>query len=194
MGDRKSKMLLTTVLLSILGPLSVLGHGNMVWPPSWFDPNGTIGLSPMGFMYGYPEFKDAPVSWFSNWTFIPGEATLDSSLSTIPDFHGDAYTIWDRVHCFMIMEGPGAYDVCTSWYPTSPDKNPWMAPGTARVFSPCGVYGGNPFGCGSTNEEECPGGGSSYGSDARSIDWVDAVSTEWARGGKVEVGWGMIAN
>jgi hypothetical protein len=26
-------------------------------------------------------------------------------------------------------------------------KNPWRAPGTAKVYSPCGVFGGNPQGC-----------------------------------------------
>ena len=34
-----------------LAPL-VWSHGNMVWPPTWFDPRGEIGLSPGGFMMG----------------------------------------------------------------------------------------------------------------------------------------------
>merc|ERR1719184_155214 len=86
--------------------------------------------------------------WFSNWTFIPEdqEATLDPLFFTVPDFHGDAFTVWDRVNCFLI-EGPD-YDVCKAWYPVDPARNPWMAPGTAPVYSPCGWAGGNPEGCG----------------------------------------------
>ena len=26
-------------------------------------------------------------------------------------------------------------------------KNPWHAPGTADIYSPCGTFGGNPQGC-----------------------------------------------
>merc|ERR1712212_859354 len=73
-------------LVSLVLP-SVLGHGALMWPPSWFDPNGTIGLTPGGFMAGQYEF--APNMWYTNWTFIPGEATLDPSLYTFPDFHGE---------------------------------------------------------------------------------------------------------
>ena len=28
-----------------------------------------------------------------------------------------------------------------------PNKNPWHAPGTAPIASPCGRFGGNPHGC-----------------------------------------------
>jgi len=40
--------------------------------------------------------------------------------------------------------------VTPSWMLASPrtrNTNPWQAPGTAPVFSPCGVNGGNPRGC-----------------------------------------------
>jgi len=160
----------------------------MVWPPSWFDPNGEVGLSPGGFVIGDLN----PSAWFTNWTFIPGEPTLDSSFYTVPDFHGDSYTLWDRVNCVSNL---APYDVCRAWYPINPSHNPWMAPGSAPTFSPCGVWGGNPFGCGDVEENyECPGGGSSRGPDARNIEWPDVVETIWERGAKAEVGWGMIAN
>ena len=110
--------------MSVLGPLSVLGHGALMWPPSWFDPNGTVGLTPGGFMAG--EYKTAPNMWYTNWTFIPGEPTLDPSLYGMPDFHGDAYKVWDKKACFT---DPGNQDVCPTWYPTNADRNPWMAPG-----------------------------------------------------------------
>ena len=185
-------MLHTSLLLYILGPLSVLGHGNMMWPPTWFDPNGTVGLTPGGFMHG--EYDTAPNMWYSNWTFIPGEPTLDPSLYSMPDFHGDAYKVWDKVHCFTSI---GETDVCPTWYPTSFERNPWMVPGNAEVFSPCGIAGGNPYGiegCDYKNGDFCTWGGYSFGPDARDLDWKDAVWTEWPRGEKVEVGWGLKAN
>jgi len=186
-------MLLCIFVFSALGPLSVLGHGALMWPPSWFDPNGTVGLTPGGFMAG--EYKTAPNMWYNNWTFIPGEPTLDPSLYGMPDFHGDAYIIWDKKHCFT---DPGApYDVCPTWYPTNADRNPWMAPGSAPVFSPCGIAGGNPFGvegCEGGEDDFCTWGGYQYGPDARTIDLKDAVFTEWQSGGTAKVGWGLKAN
>ena len=108
-------MLPEWLLFSFLGPLQVLGHGNMMWPPTWFDPNGTIGLTPGGFMHG--DYETAPNMWFTNWTFIPGKPTLDPSLYSMPDFHGSAYEVWDKVHCFT---SSGYGDVCLIWYPTYP--------------------------------------------------------------------------
>merc|ERR1712107_465082 len=73
--------------------------------------------------------------------------------------------------------------------------NPWMAPGTAPVFSPCGWGGGNPEGCGGVPYgQECPGGGYSVGFDSRSVVWNDTVTTEWMSGSAAEVGWGLLAN
>jgi len=161
-------MILASLMVVIFGPLSVLGHGNMIWPPTWLGPNETIQPG--------NDYNKSIIMWFSNWTFIPGVATLDPSLYTLPDFHGDDYQPVEYI------------------YPTTPDRNPWMAPGTARVFSPCGVAGGNPFGMSSTSFETSRGLGFSYGPDARDIDWKDAIFTKWHRGGKAEVGWGIYAN
>jgi len=181
-------ILLLFLAICSVGPQYAEGHGNMVWPPSWFDPNGEIGLTPGGFA----DWDSSPISWFSNWTFIPGEPTIDPSLLTVPDFHGDSYTIWDRAQCVSTLVD---FNICRAWYPINPSHNPWMAPGSAPTFSPCGIYGGNPFGCGDVEEDgECSGGGSSRGPDARDIAWAEAVATTWERGTSAEVGWGMIAN
>ena len=40
----------------------------------------------------------------------------------------------------------------------------------------------------------CTWGGYQYGPDARKIDLKDAVFTEWQRGARAEVGWGLKAN
>ena len=183
-------MLSSRLVFALVGPLSVAGHGNMVWPPTWFDPDGKDGLMPGGVIYG----ENAPLQWFSNWTFIPEgqEATLDPSLFTVPDFHGDAYKVWDTVNCFLLP--PFDYDICRVWYPIDPARNPWMAPGTAPVFSPCGLWGGNPKGCGGVAQDgECPGGGSSMGPDSRDITWNNTVTTQWTKGGVAEVGVIIIA-
>ena len=182
-SERPPGMLCLAIFLA-LGPLLVASHGNMVWPPTWFDPDGKDGLRPGGVGLG----ENLPMAWFSNWTLIPEdqEATLDRWLFTVPDFHGDAWSIWDRVNC-LALEGLH-YDVCKAWYPINPARNPWMAPGTAPVFSPCGWGGGNPEGCGGVPYgQECPGGGYSVGYDSRSVIWNDTVTTEWIRGGAAEV-------
>ena len=94
-------MLCLAIFLALC-PLLVASHGNMVWPPTWFDPDGKDGLRPGGVGLG----ENLPMAWFSNWTLIPEdqEATLDPWLFTVPDFHGDAWSIWDRVNC-LALEG-----------------------------------------------------------------------------------------
>jgi hypothetical protein len=47
------------------------------------------------------------------------------------------------------------------------------AQGSAPVFSPCGIAGGNPFGvegCEGGEDDFCTWGGYQYGPDARTID------------------------
>jgi len=80
------------------------------------------------------------------------------------------------------------------------ESNPWLAPGSAKVFSGCGVAGGNPDGCpeGSPSlpGQDCSpyGGGYSYGPRAEDFEFVDVVTTEWKKGDVVTAGWGMVAN
>merc|ERR1712210_335563 len=57
-------------------------------------------------------------------------------------------------------------------------NNPWFAPGTAPVHSPCGVWGGNPGGCRSGDPSErfgdCCGnncGGWSFGTTVQEVAW-----------------------
>ena len=184
LSDSLVKML--ALLLLVLGPLSVLGHGAMVWPYNWQDKNGEVGLEPYGYL------TLGSVSWFTNWTFIPGEATLDPDLLTAPDCQEGR---WDTKHCLDTF-GTG-YDICPAWCPMDPGRNPWMAPGSAPVDSPCGVLGGNPRGCPEgawPPPKECPGGGSPYGPDALVINFPDVMTTEWRAGESATVGWGFVAN
>lgn len=70
--------------------------------------------------------------------------------------------------------------------------NPWRSPGSAPLASPCGVGGGNPRGCGGATV--CPGGGYAYGTDARLMDFPNAVTSKWVAGTVVEAAWGIVAN
>lgn len=80
-------------------------------------------------------------------------------------------------------------------------RNPWRAPGTAVIQSPCGVFGGNFNGCPGAGDNpeffpfgDCPGGGSSYGPKAETINFPNVAFTPWQAGSTVEVGWSVSAN
>lgn len=168
-------------LLGSLIPQTAEGHGSMVKPYSWIDTGGNIGMeSFMSCNAGFdvpvaPDFRmGAACLWFNNFTLIPGEPTLDPAMLTHPQF-----VQWGMM-----------------------EKNPWMSPGSAPLFSPCGVAGGNPNGCppGSSQEfgEYCPNAGWAYGPLAEeyyiSPGFPDVVTTEWKAGSVVEAAWAIIAN
>jgi len=161
-----------------------LGHGSLVKPFSWIDTGGYVGMAPYSSCYAGALLPVSPIPfqglscyWFNNFTFIPGEPTLDPAMKTF------------RQHPFPVPVHPL-------------DNTPWLAPGSAPVFSPCGVAGGNPNGCppGSTQGagDLCRGGGWAYGPLAEDY-YVDpgfpnVMTTEWKIGSIVEAGWGMVAN
>jgi len=153
--------------------VEVSGHGSMVWPYTWMDQGGQNGLVEGGECVSMAILDDgryaASCVWFTNYTFIEGEQTLDDSMKTYFNMYG-------------------SYDPYKS--------NPWRAPGSAFIHSPCGGAGGNPYGCpeGSDELQDCPGGGFSYGPFAEDFDFPDVKVTEWQRGSVVEAAWGIIAN
>ena len=53
--------------------------------------------------------------WYTNYTHIPSEPTLTPELRTFPKVE--------------------------AWAEEYIARNPWMAPGSAPVFSPCGAAG-----------------------------------------------------
>jgi len=160
------KALLATVPFLLLG---VDGHGNMVWPPIWLDSEGSIGLQPGGQCWAAGGTTTPNCMWFTNFTFTDGEVRLPEWLRTYNDIY------------------PG-YDYTKA--------HPWRSPGRAPVFSPCGVAGGNPFGCpvGDPEDRNCPGGGFSNGVGAEDYDFPGVQTTQWQRGQPQQVGWGIIAN
>jgi len=156
-------------------------HGSMVWPPTWFDANGSVGLTPLGQCSSNPS-GTVFCMWFNNNTRIPGPPTLPPAMRTY-------YTTVP--YAFNNNATPPAH--------LPPPQNfttPWWAPGTAPLDSPCGVAGGNMRGCpiGGANKGECPGGGYAYGEGAEKVSFVNVVTTEWVAGETAEVGWGIQAN
>lgn len=74
-------------------------------------------------------------------------------------------------------------------------NHPWRAPGSAAVFSPCGVDGGNPKGCpvGNPKGDGCQGGGYGHGPDARTLKG-NTKPAIWQVGSVEEVAWAITAN
>merc|ERR1711976_666064 len=143
--------LLFKASIGLIGLAYVSGHANMVWPKTWFDKGGAIGMSPGG------QCATEACMWFNNFTFISGEPTLPDDMRTFQDMN---------INGFM-------YDFTKT--------HPWRHPGSAPIFSPCGVGGGNPNGCpageGQTGDN-CPGGGYAYGPAAEDVEFQDVVETE----------------
>jgi hypothetical protein len=81
-------------------------------------------------------------------------------------------------------------------------NHPWRAPGTTVTYSPCGHFGGNPYGCWSgpdhTRHVPCSDdpGNAPFGPDARDyyVNWTNIPNTKWKQGQQVEVAWQVVAN
>ena len=76
-------------------------------------------------------------------------------------------------------------------------RKPWMVPGSAPLFSPCGVNGGNPDGCPAgkdnrsrTDFNSCGKGVAwAFGQRATSYSWPEAATTEWRVGSVQDTVW-----
>ena len=91
-------------------------------PPIW--PN----------MRGRKLYQDA---WYENVTFIPGEPTISGFYKSFIERVSPQHRILVEllIHLGAMLGN------------RPPNKNPWHAPGTAPISSPCGRFGGNPHGC-----------------------------------------------
>merc|ERR1719262_2041070 len=89
----------------------------------------------------------------------------DSPLLTMQNCVTHPTASWCRLNG-TTLPGVGLVEL-----PDWTKKNPWRAPGSAPVWSPCGVDGGKPQGCpsGSPSMSGCEGGGYGHGPDARSL-------------------------
>lgn len=188
---------LFTLLALICG---VLSHGNMKLPYNWYDKEmkgikkNKVGciqpeVPPTNETAIWPNVanwhngngkKFCHEGWFTNNTKIPGDRTISDE-----------------------MLGPNGIK------PRNKMKNPWFAPGTAPIFSPCGNFGGNPNGCRGGPPTEKYGdccdhpylvshgthcGGMAFGYNAETQPPEDAPVTLWELGSVQEVAWSVGAN
>jgi len=187
--------------LLLCGAPLVAGHASMIRPTSWLDPDGKLempdarnkagctGHRAPGQKIGEATQGCLP-EWYSNFTHIPGEPTINatSPLLTIENCVSKP----TANYCLFNGTLPGVGHV---ELPDWTKRNPWRAPGTAPVWSPCGIDGGNPWGCpkGNPKPNGCLLGGYGYGPDGRSLPG-NTRPTEWTAGEGVEVQWSITAN
>jgi len=188
-------MELTLYIIPVVIPL-VFGHGNMVFPPVWWDRDeagwmwddqgrdGHLGCGVLDLPEDN-EFSnehngkspDCMAFWFSNKVKIPGEASIPEELAQ------------NDITC---INQAGAHD--------DEKVYPWNAPGTAPVFGPCGSLGGMPLGCDNTGEGNfgdcCSGNCDTFalGENAEAYVWDSPPVTEWKAGSYQEVAWYVGAN
>lgn len=159
------------------------GHFGFLQPPTWLGGStedhvnewrGKIGCGDVPRVWEDVDLKQegCVAAWYTNNTHIP-----DGQPVTIPD----ELRSW--------KSGPCGQGGCLT--------HPWAAPGTAPLWSPCGVDGGNAQGCpvGNSGKGGCAAGGYGLGPDAR--DWYQDRSrpvTKWAAGSVQEIKWGVLAN
>lgn len=177
------------VRLLVLGHFTVHAHFAMIKPASWQDPDNThytdwnaqFGWRAAGCTNETPPAGEEAVigcisQWYTNGTTIPGQRTLPDNAVT-----------------YMAT--------CSSWNPIAKatcagmQSNPWMAPGSAPVWSPCGFDGGNPSGCPIGNPEGsgCQSGGYGHGPDGRTLPG-NSKPAEWTAGAMEEAIFGVTAN
>lgn len=148
-------------------------------PTTWYNAHGRVPLRGGTQCWGgrgthLSRIQGGQCLWFTNFTRIKGRPTIDrhSSWRTYKDMNF----------------GWGPYD----WTSTFP----WRKPGTADIFSPCGVDGGNKNGCpvGNRGQGGCAGQGYGHGPDARTYNFPGMRTTTWQAGSIQEAGWGIEAN
>ena len=177
----------------------VSGHGNMVFPMTWWDKDqlgwyfnkdgvwGKLGCGVLDlpedteYQENHGGHKpDCMQMWFSHGTKIPGSASIPDDLSQADlDCNGKSQSFVTH--------------------------SPWNAPGTAPVFGPCGTLGANPFGCidqgehdgehefGDCCNQDCSHGFAN-GDNAENYEWENPPVTEWKAGSYQEVAWFVAAN
>ena len=117
------KLLPATLLLA-----GVSAHGNMKLPYIWHD-SAMEGVTKPSTACVHVELEDSS----SEYPNIDRTTRcMNSWFTNFTRIPGEQ-TIADS----MLVPGKGM----------SRRENPWFAPGTAPVFSPRGVWGGNPGGC-----------------------------------------------
>jgi len=172
-------------------------HGAMLMPYSWLEYKQWLHLPNGEWTFDYVGTK----SWMQclAGNQIPKELICHDQYTCDGDVgHPGVNCFWFTNNTFR-TEMPTMLDPKLRTYANAPNQDkimlhPWLAPGTAPVFSPCGAAGGNYGGC---EGGECSHhrGGFGHGPKAVDVDFKYKFHvTEWARGSVVEVIWGIFAN
>jgi len=193
--------------------INVASHGNILYPYSWVDPEGTatnpngdpdgefdkVGhtIKP-GCISGIPnehcEENDRQTLWYTNYTHVPEEFACDRD--THECIMGTNYIDIDLNKQKKGHEWKGTF--------------PWVAAGRAPVYGPCGCGGGNPDGgctgkkleeelfgdcCGGHHSGEQEGcGGYAFGFNLETLDFAEPIVSTWKRGESEMVVWYVTAN
>jgi len=174
-----------TVCILLAMALGVSSHGNMKYPYSWYDTNKQ-GLNK--YKVGSTEVDIPPTDEPPIWPNMRGRK------------------LWQDAWYENVTSIPGEPTLSGAMLGNRPpNKNPWHAPGTAPISSPCGRFGGNPHGCRGgppiekygdccrAKHESC-NVGFAYGYNAETRPPKDAPTTLWELGSIQEVVWDMLAN
>uniref|UniRef100_A0A7M5UNI1 Uncharacterized protein n=1 Tax=Clytia hemisphaerica TaxID=252671 RepID=A0A7M5UNI1_9CNID len=184
-----------SILVLLFWAQSVHGHGAMVKPTNWLDFETRIQLDNGSWFTGFAGMKTrlqckpgltiprkiickenndcegyafpGPIcNWFTNETWIHTPTLFDPALRTFSRVRDESKVLY----------------------------TPWRAPGAAPIYSPCGVSGGNPNGCGALKCGQKTGG-YGHGQRAKDVEFVHNISvTTWKRGQEVEVAWAIYVN
>ena len=151
----------------LFAAVPAIGHGNMQNPAPW------------GFQFGMEGGMQCGPNGMWNCQFFTNETQIPANVT--PTLEPSSFLrTWPR----SAVDGG------------QQRRNPWFAPGTAPILSPCDVGGGNPTGCpaGDRNSTVCPGGGYPFGTDARMYNFTSIAETRWRAGSVVEVAWAIKSN
>merc|ERR1719150_3289505 len=173
---------------------SVSAHGGILWPPIWQD---GVGLAIEDLkdhhVHSDPVVKDPNSGlniWHSNQWLTDQAYTGgigDEFMGTGPLTNKDNKKLKNHDRC---------KDNCVR------KRNPWAAPGiTPSLGGGCGIFGGNPDGCPAHKDSRPPGsvcgqeeplgrgkrGTTSFGTDARLVEFPQMITTEWEIGSEQEV-------
>jgi len=185
------------VSLFATAPVLCVAHFGVISPPMWTDAKGQYAHSNSWRNGGCGDTPSVPedvehkpegcqVEWYTNATFIPVGQKPTIPADSVLRTYGARGT-----GCGQGRDGGQA--------PTEQHcrEHPWTAPGTAPIYSPCGIDGGNAEGCpkGNAGKGGCAAGGYGHGPDARA--WYQSrprFVSEWQAGSDVRIKWGITAN
>merc|ERR1711962_1096330 len=121
MGELEGREMLGVAVLMVQAVSLVRGHGNMVIPFTWHDKE-MLGMEKKNVGCVKEELPDHDEE--DDWPTIHGRNVCQNEWFTNHTYIPGEATIPED------MLGPGGHG-----------RNPWYAPGTAPVYSPCGTYG-----------------------------------------------------